>query len=92
MTNPTPEQMLGLAKICEPDKRWELSPDGSVVNEFHRYYDPTKESFTANYELMQVVFTVARECKTINQVTKLHDLLEMRNAIGILNLAIEVLL
>ena len=59
MTNPTPKQMLELAKICEPDKGWKLDKNGNIINKFHRCYNPLKEgSFTANHELLKMIFAL----------------------------------
>lgn len=96
MTNQlTPQQLLEIARAVEHEKDWQFIND--KIRDASRYlaysgeYEPHKPTERGQAQLMRVVFAVARKCKSIQQVTKLHDLLEMKDLNGLLILAHEVL-
>lgn len=93
MAKPTPEKLLELANIVEPHRSWEISCNRVLDVEDDK--NPWPYTFVPHIgndaQLMKVVFALARKCKTIYQVTKLHDKFEMQDRKAIVNLAIEVL-
>jgi hypothetical protein len=108
MTNPTPEQMLELAKICEPDKNWTLcnfKRDVFSVNSLGNvgFYDPLNNEA----QLMEVVFALANigvafilESNILNKHKASQGMIDGSATTAeastpqqaILNLAVEVLL
>ena len=95
MTNqsPTPEQMLELAKICEPDKEWVLIGEDvyrAAGNYLHYKYTPHTDNPA---QLMQVVFTLAKKVDGWEIMEySLTQHLAAKDKKAILNLAVEVLL
>jgi hypothetical protein len=104
MSNPTPEQMLKLTKICEPDIEWEIvdinldgKGDKPTVFWGDEYECRVFSPLNNDAQLMQVVFAVA---KKINHPDRewsakrviLIDALSQKNQQAILSLAVEVLL
>ena len=99
----TPEQILKLAQICEPDKKWQLV-HGEVFaiyvqkfkdenGEIHSHkrktiFDPLNNPA----QLMQVVFAIANKVGGWkSEERSLIQHLVAKDADGIINLAIEVL-
>lgn len=94
-TNPTPEQLLAIAKICEPDVKWVVGKDGEVVLygelKVVDVFDPLNDLA----QLMQVVFAIAKKLNDTDNgdhIVRLYNALHEENKQSIISLAIEVLL
>jgi len=96
MTNPSPEQLLSLAKICEPDKEWKVIAKGFEVAWFTGrefvHYEPFRGTVRGKAQLMQVVFTFFAANPSRKQLLMFELSMVARDVDAIIRLAIEVLL
>lgn len=94
MTNqPTPQQLLEIARVVEPEKVWRIESYGVVgVSDKSPavLYQPFEEIDRGQAQLMKVVFAAAKKTEGVQDYKLLfalsHDDIE-----GLLNLAHEVL-